>query len=488
MVSPVAVIDSVVHGKQSILSFRLLSTLLNISYAAAQSHLQSYVNSLKTLEEVKVLWHVVTETNGVRRTQLSVKPAAKAKNKRVWAIGPPTVPDETPFWLQQDRNDEISFLKQPPAETNTLRDGAHLPIVSASAAWDARPDPRYGNTGLPQPTSSKPSSLLAAVKSSKKPESKLAKNSSNPNACFKPKQAQSSSLFSSSRLGQGSIQRMKEKEIALTGGVAHGAHDRRGNGKGRRVIDDDSDGSDDESGGGHTLKDEMNGDESEVGGEGGLPGEGREPMEWGRSEADKAEVRRELEELVRESSDDDEKPRSPVLEDVNVDDDEVVKGELGMDVDTTEANDSASHATGPKRSFRETFGLPEQPRGTRRVRREVEESVEENGYIVTRRVMKTFDENGQEVQSIESEPLLANLCSASPNKENTISTDSAKEPSTAGSRSKPADGTSSTSKQNGNGKFGNTEKTSVKSKGNKRTDKSSKKGRKNIMSYFTKKT
>ena len=466
-------IDSFVHGKQAVLSFRQLSTLSNIPLREARQKLSNYAAKAS---DITILYHVSDKT---KKTLTTTKPTAG--RVKVWAVAPKAISLSPSVWMNGDRENMLQEAAEPSNQPNALRDGRYLPIHSVSAAWDTRMDPRFGGQQPPSSgsglNSRKPSGLLGAVKAHQKRGSsasingkaKRAKTGLTVNGSVREsvnktsgksssgsqgsQQQQPKSLFSTKRLGQDAANRMKAKN--KTPMV-------RKNVKKRRVTcdDDDDDDDSDMKNNGLDMMDVDDDVDSDVERE-------RRALERERKEADeRAEVEQELQNLSNEVIDE---PESPEMKEV--DEDAVVEQELGM-----------KNKGGEKRSFRESFGLPpEQANGSRRIRKEVEVTVEENGYLVTRRVMKTFDEHGNEVESPKT-----NDSDKENDKENDEkaapascipsilpSTPKAKRPNTPAKEQK-AQSSSTT------GTFSKTKS----QKGN--TSKKPKKSKANIMSYFKK--
>lgn len=392
-----AVIDSVVHGTESVLSFRQLSAFCNIPLCDACKHLSTYATKASDLT---VLYHVTTKS---KTTLTTTKP--DVGRVKVWAIAPKSITLSPTVWMNGDRESVLKAAAEPSHQPNALRDGRHLPIHSVSAAWDTRMDPRFGGQQMSSSAVNgrKASGLLNAVKLQQKRASAVAANAkakrsktglsvngslretsekaiikSPPNSeASQP--APSKSLFSSKRLGQDAAERIKAKQKTTTS---------RKNIKKRRITcdDDDDDEEEEEEENKENGKNLMDDDDDKDDVDSDVEME-RRALERERKEADeRAEVEQELHDLTHEVADE---PESPELKDV--DEDMVVEQELGVK--------NKGEADGVKRSFRETFGLPEQTSGTRRIRKEVEVTVEENGYLVTRREMKTFDEHGNEIET-----------------------------------------------------------------------------------------
>lgn len=384
-----AVIDSVVHGTESVLSFRQLSAFCNIPLLDACKHLSTYATKTSDLT---VLYHVTTKS----KTNLTTTKPDEGRVK-VWAIAPKSITLSPTVWMNGDRESMLKAAAEPSHQPNALRDGRHLPIHSVSAAWDTRMDPRFGGQQMSSSALNgrKASGLLNAVKlqqrrasaatakgKAKRSKTGLSVNGSHRETSDKanskspptsepsqPSQpAASKSLFSSKRLGQDAADRIKAKQKTTTS---------RKNIKKRRITCDDDDDDEENNGNGKNIMDDDD-DKDDVDSDAEME---RRALERERKQADeRAEVEQELHDLTHEVADE---PESPELKDVH--EDMVVEQELG--------------GNGVKRSFRETFGLPEQTSGTRRIRKEVEVTVEENGYLVTRREMKTFDEHGNEIET-----------------------------------------------------------------------------------------
>lgn len=260
----------------------------------------------------------------------------------------------------------------------------------------------------------KPSSLLQSVKQSvkqpvKQPTKQPTKRAPSSKSAFKqPPSRQngtSNSLFSSKRLGHDATARMRAKQgkpeapaINMDKSEQNSSRElaaqRKEGKKNRRIQIIDSE---DESGDDKMDISRPEDDNKQNGGDDGDADSIQEmeqrALEKERSQEEQEELERELRDLTNEG--DDEEPESPTLQQMDVG--EKAKKGAGGDEDEAVTSPTKSPLESTKRSFRESFGLPEETRGARRIRKEVEEVVEENGYMVTRRVVKTFDENGNEV-------------------------------------------------------------------------------------------
>lgn len=473
-----AKIESFLRDKQTVLSFRTLSKELDVPYCTAQSYLQTYVTNPSVSDTVKVLWHVTVEKNGVSRTELTFAPGPDSSMKHVWAVASKSLHIALPKWLEDDVAHEISLTKQPPSEMNSLRSGSYLSVISPTAEWNSRPDPRFGDAGPPKLPARNSSSLLANVRPPQKPNSTTGKTGSSREIHFKPKQNQTINLFASSRLGQRSIDRAKaaEKRLPSRHDPVRRSKDGRNDGKNRRIAEDDSDGDD----GRHNIDikkldggtDAMEIDNASEDDTDSSQETERQALERDRSEEENAELAREVHELLER----DDEPESPVLKEVDAD--ETMKVEILPNSDVT-GKDSGNLFNRPKRSFRESFGLPEQVQGARRVRKEVEERTTQDGYLVTRRVVKTFDENGQEIRD-NSDSDVGNGRSPQ-NQGNSHIHSIISDQNEIGKSAIPVEKMRNT-KGDGNDK--NTTKFSSKPKPSKTANKSGKKGIKSIRSYF----
>lgn len=409
-----SVIDSVVHGQNAVLSFRNLSTIATISLLEAQSHLYKYASNSKN--DITVLWHVTTTNDSVTKTTLTANPPSTVTKKKVWAVAPSNMSTTNPsVWLSPDREIALEQAAQPSNIANALRDGRFLPIASSTAGWDTRPDPRFAGGAVSSGRAvKKAGGLLGAVKQTQKrsiqkhgngsakkapsfkkmsngnsasTKSKLKENghghaNGNGNSNLSGGGGQKSSLFSSKRLGQNAADKIKQKQKVQDDTKTTSK-------KSRRVIsidDDDDDNHDVEEKKKDVFEDDDDDDNDSV-----MEME-RKAMEreGERTEEERAEIERELKDLSNEDIGDEQQPESPEIKDV--DDEAEAEKEVEIEVENTVKE-------GVKRSFRETFGLPEQSKGSRRIRKEVAITEEgEDGYLITRRVMKTFDENGNEVE------------------------------------------------------------------------------------------
>lgn len=398
-----SVIDSFIHGKQAVLSFRELSALSDIPLREARQHLSTY--ALKA-SDITVLYHVSTKA---RVTLTTTKPSTG--RAKVWAIAPKAIKLSTTVWMNGDRESMLKAASEPSHQPNALRDGRYLPIHSTSAAWDTRIDPRFA--GQPASSSSfshnsrKASAVLNAVKMHQKRTSNAvsnakakrskkalslngsqrelndmtnaAKSVSTSSQASQQKPQQPRSLFSSKPLGQAVADRMK--------GNNNLSSSRKNIRKRRITCDDDDDDQEEENEMKKNAQKAVEEEEEEEDVDSEVEIE-RRAFERERKDADeRAEVEQELQNLSNEVPGE---PESPEIKDV--DDDGLLEQDLG--VKNKERGESV------KRSFRETFGLPpEQANGTRRIRKEVEVTVEENGYFVTRREVRTFDEHGNEIKN-----------------------------------------------------------------------------------------
>lgn len=396
MSSPTETIDSIVHGANSVLSFRRLSFLLEVPFHTAQKHLADYVSS-RGERSVTVLWQVLEKAEtGYTRTSLTTAPPTSTALKHIWAIAPPNTPNTPVVWLQSDRQWRLDHATAPFHEPNALRIGRFLSVFSPTAAWDTRPDPRTRDLG-PSYTPHAPrkaSNLLNNVKQAARKPTQPAFKSTPMGTASK------NSLFSFKRLGQDSADRIKAKQNPSTStinppkgsskasnGSSRGLHhggERKEAKKARRIVSDDEE---DDAVGNSKLEDSEENIDDDTDSIGAME---QKALERERTEEEQAEIERELRDLTGE---DEDEPESPVLRDV--DDGEVVREDVGTD-------DKGLVKEPVKRSFRETFGLPNEERGGRRIRKELELMEEDsNGYLVTRRIVKTFDEHGNEIDSDE---------------------------------------------------------------------------------------
>ncbi|CDF33217.1 unnamed protein product [Chondrus crispus] len=89
--------------------------------------------------------------------------------------------------------------------------------------------------------------------------------------------------------------------------------------------------------------------------------------------------------------------KGDVEEDVSPAKDDLPESPQLKDVEENGKDGPASSGSPTKRKLSEAFGLPSRS-GPRRIRREVEEVVDDdNGYLITRVVTKVFDEEGNEL-------------------------------------------------------------------------------------------
>lgn len=468
-----AKIDSFVHGKQSVLSFRRLSDELDVQYCTAQSYLQSYVANMSASDAVTVLWHVVSEENGVSRSELTFTPSVDPCEKSVWAIAPKSLPTELPLWLREDLMHDLSLTQTTTYEANSLRSGSRLSVISPTAVWDSRPDPRLGDAGPPPSLARKSSSLLTNVKSSANSGPKLGKNEPSRNSFFKHKQKPPSATAPAQSLRQRSKNRNQGGErgsISQSNFIRKSGNSRIDR-KNRRIISDDSNEEDHvEAAGKHNdrkdfknVTDIMEEDDSESSQEHDL-----RAMERERAHEDEAEAERDQRELTLQG---DEGPVSPVLKDVDGDEAMGVEAELNVN---GKGNASVDLLKGSKRSFFEPSGTSNFIRGARRIRKEVEEQIIQNGYFVTRRVVKTFDENGQEVKSEKSDIVSGGGVPKSKRDEKTVCDNSSNR-----------DGVNASKLDKENGGIGMKNTTSQPKRGKSSAKTSKKRLKGNIGTYFS---
>lgn len=424
-----ATLSALVHGKQTAISFRHLSSLLNVSTRKAQALLRQFAESNPTATS---LW-CVTQSHpktGVIRTSLTTKPSATSK-KQIWAVGPPSAAhsvSQQAQWLAADAARDRKLVAEPSHIQNELRDGRWNRVKCRTSTWDANLDPRLGGDqslacGLfANRANSKfnSSSLLASVKA--KAKGKRTKAKGFMNGAFKPSSGTTSSLFSSKPLGADAVKKMRssasaeEKENGKLAATNHfGSHslvdDKKhtaGSGKKpevkkkarkrtpskqlRKIQDDDSDHED-------TADPPPEEEEAEEDDHQEYLRElEREAAEKEKADAERAELEKEVMELNREDAD--EGPESPELTELA--ECEREKRETATPVPQPKELDASP---GPgKRPFWHTFG--DSPTPGKRIRKEVNETVEKDGCYETRRVIKVFDEHGNEVKesAIEKTP------------------------------------------------------------------------------------
>lgn len=225
----------------------------------------------------------------------------------------------------------------------------------------------------------KTSALLAQVKAKVKARDakRAAMRNRQPSPTPWKPAAEGESLFASKRLGADAAKRIKEGEKKGKGRKEKGDNDEEDKvpvKKGRRLIDDDEDEDGDDESDGEKERVAMEKEAAE-----------REVAEREAADAERAELQREVAELTRQHEEEEEdEPESPEIRDVEEEKQQEEKQE-------------SPNRSPTKRKLNEAFGLPSAS-GPRRIRREVEETVQkDDGYLVTRRVTKLFDENGSEV-------------------------------------------------------------------------------------------
>eukprot|EP00178_Gracilaria_changii_P018211 TRINITY_DN518_c0_g3_i1.p1 TRINITY_DN518_c0_g3~~TRINITY_DN518_c0_g3_i1.p1 ORF type:complete len:534 (-),score=110.57 TRINITY_DN518_c0_g3_i1:4115-5716(-) len=402
-----AKLDAIIHGKQQCVSFRHASTLLSLPTRSAQQLLLSYLHS-QPADKLSALWVVTRRderTNAVK-TVLTASPL-ETDTKQIWAVGPASAssaPSKHAAWIAHDTSRERDLVKRPSHEPNELRDGRFNVFSSSTNVYDQRIDPRLGaDTNLVSRNvtekKSNSSSFLALVKSKTKGKKSKQAPFSFKNAANNT--GSTSSLFSSKRLGADSVRKIKAEERAMgkdsdgsdkmspptapetqnrlaSKNSEAGRENRQKKKKTKKtrriVVQADSDKEGDES------EEEMDEEQARM-----MELE-KEAAEEERAAAERAELEKELMDLQGKV---DEEPESPVLRDMDAE---------MKDVNTTPPEPDHKMKDSPnkgKRSYWDT--LNHTPVSGRRVRKEIQELVEENGYFVTRRVVKVFDENGNEV-------------------------------------------------------------------------------------------
>lgn len=394
-------IDSFVHGKQSVLSFRRLSVELDVQYNTAQSYLQAYAANISVTDPVRVLWHIISDKNGTTCSKLTFAPPVNPCQKFVWAVGPKSLPTELSLWLKEDLSYDLTLTQTNSYESNSLRNGSHLSILSPTAVWDSRPDPRLSCTVPPPSFTRNSSSLLANVKAPKSLNSKLRKNHQNKPTSSTSKRNLPSAPPSNQSFLQRSMNRTKERgrESTSQPNLFRKSADSRIDRKSRRIIADDSNSEDHEENicnrnNGATIRDRgdiMDDGDTDSSQENDVFAMEREFAEEERAEAERAD-RGEHGLFPR----DDEEPVSPVLKEV--DSDEAMGIEVGPKNDP--AGDAPNDATkSSKRSFFEPVGSLNCPRGARRIRKKMKQEFLQDGSFVTRMVVETYDDDGKKVES-----------------------------------------------------------------------------------------
>lgn len=414
----IATIDALVHGKQSAVSFRHLSSLLKIPARAAQNLLVSYL-ATQAASSLTVLWCVTAPnpSTGHIQTRLTSHPPPEAR-KQIWAVGPAeaaTAPSPHAVWIAPDTARDRDLVSQPSHHENELRDGRFNRIVSSTYKWNSRLDPRLeGNASLSTALPKRTSTLLSTVKSKTKGKTK---SKNRPSAfSFKPKSAgrgPASSLFSSKPLGASAVASIKatEKEkgedksvlikskrsnisTLMKKGYVNGTTRENGRKppsakKARRVIAvSDNEEEQKEVEGEEPEEEELDEEEQQ------RRELEQEDAQREAEDADKEELQREVKALSGQSW---EEPESPELRDVDE------KYEVKDDAEPcSPAKSSSATPESGKRTIWEALG--EAPGSGRRIRKEVTETVVgESGYIVTRNVVKIVDEHGNEIKDEEPE-------------------------------------------------------------------------------------
>lgn len=426
---PVTAIEALLETCKPALTFRHLSAHLQIPTRHAQALLHTYLTS-RSNQPLSSLWCVTTRTSsGIKRTALTTTPDASDEplSKALWAIAPAPLSPTTPAsaWLSADISRDHDLQSAPPSECNPLRDGRFNPIRSPTSVWVPSSAPAApAASSKSKPASNRtPSSLLASVKAKVKArEAKHAAAKSNP---FKQSPAAPASkpdggtLFSTKRLGAAAAARIqaedRSKAKSLEKPASKSASKLRGNTgakKARRVIADSDDEEDAEKPRAEE-EDEPDDEEKNIN-DMEREAERREAEEADREAAEREELQREIADLTGKLEEEEEEveeeqpvkdaeesdgPQSPELNEVNN------KKTASAPLEGEQEQSPNRSPTGGKRKLSEVFGLPSMEKsGARRIRKEVEETVEEGGYLLTRRVFKTFDENGNEISDPEPEP------------------------------------------------------------------------------------
>lgn len=405
-------IQVLLESSKPALTFRHLSAHLKVPTRHAQSLLQAYLDKNPTLTPLWCLTY--TTSTGTKKTTLSIDPNTLKQiptSKALWALATDPLPKTAPLstWLSADRSRDHLHQAAPTSETNSLRDGRYNPILSPTSVW--RPLSSSASVTEPKPSTSTArsgSSLLASVKAKVKAREEARKaNAKKPSSTLftsnptKPPSNGSSSLFSSKRLGASASAKIRAQDASKPNSVEKTPKSARRKSSssaknGRRIIgDSDDDDDDDQQNRPKEEEEELDEEEKRIV---DMEREAsiREKEEADRAEAEQAELQREVADLtdpveeLREEKDGDE-PESPQLQDVD---------------GPNDLSPSRTPGSGEKRKLNEAFGMRSVERkGGRRIRREVEETIEdERGYLVTRRVYKTYDEDGNEVEDVVPEP------------------------------------------------------------------------------------
>lgn len=415
-----AVIESILHGSHASLSFHHLSSLLNVPTHIAQSHLAAYATAADP--SPTILWHVTTRTAaGHTRVSLTTKPPSNAIRRAVWAIAPSDAVNTAAIspealWLSADVAREAKLSAAPPHEANSLRDGRFLPIPGVSVRRNNRPDPRCVATA---PSKPRPGPLLATAKSVAATSAPAAK----PQSASRPR----TSLFSSKRLGADSAARIRAKDRGSSqkgspesdvgngikfngktkeksGGEKRTTFRKKENVRKRRIAEDESDAEADAAEKERVKKEAADAlaavsDDDDDDGDGEIRAMEKEEQDQARPDTEQEEIQRELRDLVPDPVQGDGDGNTEGIEeemkDVEEDEEKIVSEEVGEE--ETEGVGEERAKSPVKRSFKESFGLPSINGRSKRIRKEVQEQVMEGDYIVTKRVMKTFDEHGNEV-------------------------------------------------------------------------------------------
>lgn len=480
-------IDAFVHGKQAVLSFRRLSVELDVHYTTAQSYLQAYAANMGVSETVRVLWHIISDKNGTTCAKLTFAPPVHPCQKSVWAVGPKSLPTELSLWLKEDLSYDLNLTQTNSYEPNSLRNGSHLSIVSPTAVWDSRPDPRLSGAVPPQSFTRNSSSLLANVKASKSLNSKLRKNHQNKPNWSTSKLNLPSAPLSNQSLPQRSMNRTKERGRESTSQpklIRKSCGSRIGR-QSRRIVADDSNGEDHEEGigvrnYGATVRDRGDMDDGDT---------------ESSQEDDVCAMERELAEEVGAEADHDdrgqhgltlkgdEEPVSPVLKEV--DSDEAMGIEAGPkdDLERGTSNDATQSL---KRPFFEPVGSLVDPRGTRRIRKKMKQEFLPDGSFVTRMVVETYDDNGKEVESGNSDVRRKGELALPKSSDTNARAVSSNREGTVASKLEER---RSVDSEKTNGKFGTKPSiTSARPKPHKSAAKTSKKHHKGIGSYFSRRS
>eukprot|EP00177_Eucheuma_denticulatum_P006583 GFKZ01011983.1.p1 GENE.GFKZ01011983.1~~GFKZ01011983.1.p1 ORF type:complete len:518 (+),score=92.49 GFKZ01011983.1:130-1554(+) len=395
-------IDTLLNSENSPVSYRHLSTHLNIPTRDAQALLLDYASSRPNIE---VLWCVTTlSPTSHRCVSLTTILPESYLSKKVWAIA---TTGAHPLWLASDSTAALALSGAPVAQPNALRDGRFNPIKSDGSLWKSldaaachdpqrlpsktkpnrdsvspwaaqRQDKPFGGALLAEMNREQKAKGLRRSMSLKSPFTSLGSDSNtkkkvNSSACKKLGAAALAKIRAANKNDhRPSVERKVNRRLGLEGS------------KGRRVIEEESDdGDSDDDKEQEALR--------------------REAAERERAERDRKRLEREAEEarleaqeLAKDDDDDDEEPQSPTIRDLD-------EEPAAMDIDYKMS--TSAKRTPEKRKLNEALGLPEVSR-PQRIRKEVVETVQgEGGYMIERMVIKEFDQHGNEIK--EKAPVAA---------------------------------------------------------------------------------